>query len=283
MFIASYNEYNQQQYSQNATPSLVKPKKQNCEFDTAVIIDVTKYPQTTWDIPLHENYQQILSPIYIPYQTIYFDQYSQFQPESQNLNYTNQQQISTDSVFYNPVFSLSNNHLFPTHQTSESHTTSNPSTTNTNNNQVINKIKQILNTLQKNLLNKTISSTQIDSLNINHNKSISMTSDSLITNRSIQTTYSVSKSKNILQIELDSLNQNYSSSIKLLNPAKNINRNQQTSEDDQSHHVTIQYMSPSFMFVLQILLLTCLLNQFLIYYFFGIIPNDILTSILTDN
>jgi hypothetical protein len=109
--------------------------------------------------------------------------------------------------------------------------------------QAINKIKQVLNILQNNLLNKTIpkneklnapqTSSQID-------KSISktMTSDSLMSNTSIQTTYSVSSTlpilnNDLLQIEFDSLN----SDIKLLNSAKNINTNQQTSEDDQTKKI----------------------------------------------
>jgi hypothetical protein len=91
-----------------------------------------------------------------------------------------------------------------------------------------------------------------------------MTSDSLISNASIQTTYSVSSTLPILnkkisqlslknerkhistinvedelsQIELDSLNNNHSNRTKfqtiLCNGARNINRNQQTSEEDLS-------------------------------------------------
>jgi hypothetical protein len=133
MFITPYNEYKPQQYSQNATESLTKTNKQDFQFDTAVIIDVTKCSPTTpikpnlihqppiqdnwnytfpnkehltptaWTMPLLNNYQQELSPIYIPN----FDQYPQsetmFHPYSHNSNYTNQQQILTDSIFYNPV------------------------------------------------------------------------------------------------------------------------------------------------------------------------------------
>ncbi|CAF3922274.1 unnamed protein product [Rotaria sp. Silwood2] len=442
IFVTPYNEYKQEQYSQNATRSylntntLTEPKQEDFQFDTAVIIDVTKCPQvtktktnltqqtsiqdnwnhitskfynkkqnnehitrTTLSMPSLQNNQQESSSIYIPNQTIYFDQYpnymnsyqpqTTFLPWSYNSNYTHQQQILTDSIFENPVCHealsyeticfpqnsnpsnelqyLSTNHLSsnqnPTntssaiHEASESHnslsftnseTTSNISTTKTTSNkeinqsiqytQAINKIKQILNTLQKNLLHKSISkneninnkinvylpSKQINPLNINQtsnkiDKSISttITTDSLISNTSIQTTYSVTSTlpiinKNIFQLpysqstinleneisqmDLDSLNLN---KIKFLNSAKNINTNQQTSDDDEmeqslnnsrsrskkslSRRVTVKYMSPSFMFVLQILLILCLINRIIMYSFFGILSNDTLTSIIIDN
>jgi len=202
--------------------------------------------------------------------------------------------------------------------------------------QIRNKIKEILNTLQKKLLNQKLNislpSTQITSHNINQklsqiDRSI-MTTDSLISN----TSYSVSSTlplsnKNssllpygtstinletdILHIDLDSLNSNhYLYKRKLLNLAKNINSNQQTSEDDGiknsfhytrsqstemilftnktnskqsdiSRRVIVQYMSPSFMFVLQILLVLCLMNRILMYSFFGIVPTD--TSMIFGN
>ncbi|CAF1181949.1 unnamed protein product [Rotaria sordida] len=433
IFLTPYNEYNQQQYSQNATQSyfntnsLTELNQQDFQFDTAVIIDVTQCPQvttkktnftqqpsiqdnwnhikptfsnknqnnehitrTTLSMPILQNNQQESSPIYIPNQTIYFDQYpnymniyqpqTMFLPLSYNSNHTHQQPISnpichealsyeticfpTNSNQSNELQHLTANHLSfnqnPTntsssiHETSESQnslsvtnseTISNTSTTRTTSNkemnqsikytQTINKIKQILNTLQKNLLHKSCSKTknlnkkihvclpskQITSLNFNQtsnkiNKSI--TTDSLISNTSIQTTYSVTSTlpisnktifqlpydqstinleNEILQMDLDSLNLN---KTKVLNSAKNINTNQQTSDDDDdeteqflnntrsrskksiSRRVTVKYMSPSFMFVLQILLILCLINRIIMYSFFGIVSNDTLTSIIVD-
>jgi hypothetical protein len=195
--------------------------------------------------------------------------------------------------------------------------------------QITNKIKEVLNTLQKNLLDKKLNisfpSAQITSHNINQKSSqidrSIMTTDSLISN----TSYSVSSTlplsnknsslltygkstinveKDILHIELDSLNSNhYLYRTKFLNLAKNLNSNQQTSEDDgikksfhytrsqstdmilftnktnskqsdRSRRVIVQYMSPSFMFVLQLLLVLCLINRILMYSFFGIVPTD---------
>jgi hypothetical protein len=37
------------------------------------------------------------------------------------------------------------------------------------------------------------------------------------------------------------------------------------------------------MFVLQILLVICLINRIFMYYFFGIVPTDPLVSIIIDN
>ncbi|CAF4488296.1 unnamed protein product [Rotaria sp. Silwood1] len=441
IFVTPYNEYKQQQYSENATrsylntSSLTEPKQQDVQFDTAVIIDVTKCPpvpktntnltqqssiqnnwnhitptfykkkqsneyitRTTSSMPILQINQQESSPIYIPNQTIYFDHYSNymniyqpqtmFLPWSYNSNCTHQQQISPDLFFNNPICReavsydticfppnsnqsnelqhLTTNHLSSNknstntsssiHETSESQnslcftnseTISNISKAKTSTKefnqsikytQTINKIKQILNTLHKNLLHKSISKhdninkkinvclplEQIIPLNINRtsnkiDKSISttITTDSLISNTSIQTTYSVTSTlpiinKNIFQLpysqstinleneisqmDSDSLNLN---KIKFLNSAKNINRNQQTSDDDEteqilnnirsrskksaSRRVPIKYMSPSFMFVLQILLVLCLINRIIMYSFFGIVSNDNLVSVLIDN
>ncbi|CAF5227768.1 unnamed protein product [Rotaria magnacalcarata] len=79
--------------------------------------------------------------------------------------------------------------------------------------------------------------------------------------------------------------------MKFLNSAQNINTNHQTSDNEdeeflnyfQSRRVTIKYMSPSFMFALQILLILCLINRISTYYFLGSISNDPLTSIITNN
>ena len=135
--------------------------------------------------------------------------------------------------------------------------------------QIINKLKHILNTLEKNLLNKSISKNatiqnstssfkQTTPLDINPTSTI--TSDSLVSNTNIQTTYSVtsilpildkttfqlpytkstiSVDDEILQIEFDSLNDNHhlsknKSRIKIRNSARNINSNYQTSDDDES-------------------------------------------------
>lgn len=135
IFITPYKEYRHQQYSQNAIQSyinidhLTKTKKQNLIFDSAVIIDVRKCPQVithqpsiqdnwnhikpTWSMPLLTNNQQKSSPITIPNQSIYFDQYPRtmdihqpqriFFPWSQNSNNIQQQQMSTNSIFYHPV------------------------------------------------------------------------------------------------------------------------------------------------------------------------------------
>lgn len=142
--------------------------------------------------------------------------------------------------------------------------------------QTINKIKQILNTLQKKLLNKSILQNKIINKEINNSlpstqisplKSISttMTSDSLVTTYSVSSTLpifnknisqlSYSKStinleNEILQIELDSLNNNYystrsKSTIKLLNSAKNINSNQQTSEEEETKKILNSIQSQS--------------------------------------
>jgi hypothetical protein len=121
IFTTAYNKHkSQQQYSQNATQSYLNtPKKQNSVFDTAVIIDVTKCPQipTTQPDLIHQpsiqnNWNHIQPTFhnkqeYIPNQPIYFNQYlpqTMYLPWSQNSNYSNhQQQISTDTIFYNPV------------------------------------------------------------------------------------------------------------------------------------------------------------------------------------
>jgi hypothetical protein len=42
-------------------------------------------------------------------------------------------------------------------------------------------------------------------------------------------------------------------------------------------------MSPSFMFVLQILFVLCLIHRILMLYFFGIVSSDTLVSIIVDN
>jgi hypothetical protein len=115
--------------------------------------------------------------------------------------------------------------------------------------QTLNKIKQILNTLQKKLLNKSLPTTQISN-EIDQSISTTMTSDSLVTTYSVSSTLprlnknisQLSYNKSIINIEngtLDSLNNNYysnrsKSKIKLLNSAKNINTNQQTIEDDST-------------------------------------------------
>lgn len=41
-------------------------------------------------------------------------------------------------------------------------------------------------------------------------------------------------------------------------------------------------MSPSFMFMLQILLVLCLINQILMYNVFGIVPADSFDSVVVD-
>jgi hypothetical protein len=121
IFTTPYNKHKpQQQYSQNATQSYLNtPKKPNSVFDTAVIIDVTKYSQVPTIQPdlihqpsIQNNWNHIQPTLnneqeYISNQPIYFDQYlpqSMFLPWPQNSNYANpQQQISTDTIFYNPV------------------------------------------------------------------------------------------------------------------------------------------------------------------------------------
>ncbi len=119
--------------------------------------------------------------------------------------------------------------------------------------QTLHKIKQILNTLRKKLLDKSLSppfrSNQID-------KSISttMTSDSLVTTYSVSSTLPILNKNNsrlansqstinveneISQMEVDSLNNNHYSDktksiIKFPNSAKNINCNQQKSDDEET-------------------------------------------------
>ncbi|CAF4739858.1 unnamed protein product, partial [Rotaria socialis] len=182
--------------------------------------------------------------------------------------------------------------------------------------QSINKIKQILNTLQNNLLHKTIPKNENMNQTANRidkSPSTTITSDSLISNTSIQTTYSVTSTlpilhktmfpllhsqstinvqNQILYMNSDSLNFNRrKSQMKFLNSAQNLNTNHQTSDTEdeeflnysQSRLATIKYMSPSFMFVLQILLILCLISRISMYYFFGSTSNDPLTSIITDN
>ncbi len=42
-------------------------------------------------------------------------------------------------------------------------------------------------------------------------------------------------------------------------------------------------MSPSFMFVLQILLVLCLIDRIIVYYFFGIVPTETFLSTTVDD
>jgi len=262
VFITSYNKYKHQPYSQNAIQSrrninhVTATKKQDLTFDTAVIVDVRKCPElTTHRIPIQGNWNYIQPTWSRPF------------PE-------NNQQIT-----------IPNQYPVTPHPTTLTDTIKRKTNQSIKYTQTVNKIKQILNSLQKNLLNKYYLSTQIDK-----SLSTTMTSDSLVTTYSISSTlprlnknisqlaYNVEK--DILQMELDSLNNNYYSNktksrIKILNSAKNINTNQQTSEDDdetnkiltstQSPHITVQHMSPSFMFVLQVLILICLINRILMY------------------
>lgn len=109
----------------------------------------------------------------------------------------------------------------------------------------------------------------------------------------------------ISQIDSDSLNVHTTTSkIKLLNSAKNLNTNYQSNDDIEeflhysqskttlltnrsfflhSKSQSRRYMSASFMLILQLLLLTCLIQRILLYYVFGITSTDPLTSFDTDH
>lgn len=222
IFPMLYTESNHKQYSQNTNQSNIdndyqpKTKEQN----TAVIVDVRKYPQGT------KHQSQILNHIKptrnLPFpennQKIYFDQYQPLQirffPYSQNSNSTPQLDHQISSI-------------------------QNTSSTNTINNekktQTLNKIKQILIALQDKLLSKSFLSSSFKFNQIHR----SMTSDSLITTHSVS---QLSSKKSVINLEkeIDSLeNNNYysirsKSKIKFRNTAKNINSNQQASDSDET-------------------------------------------------
>ena len=125
----------------------------------------------------------------------------------------------------------------------------------------VHKIKTILDSLQKKLIQPPASQT--------------MTPDSLKSTLSIQTTYSVSSN-------LPSMYENTDVPCPiLLNAAHNINGNQQTSDDDssaknshrsRSRSGTVHYMSPSFMFTLQLLLVAYIFHRFVCYFHLGVVP-----------
>ncbi|CAF2093632.1 unnamed protein product [Rotaria magnacalcarata] len=315
IIVALDNDNNkQQQYSQNAT----KSNQENLLFDTAVTIDVTKCPQAKMD------------SFYRPY---FQDNGTRIESGSDGLTFQNHHSYSYETMCFPPNSNQQvglqyvSAHTRSSNQNSLTSTNSDTilytSTTNkqdksqpVNYTQSINKIKQILNILQNNLLHKTIPKNENMNQTTNRiDKSLSttITSDSLISNTSIQTTYSVTSTLPILHknmfpllhtqstinvqnelLYMDSDSLNFSrrkSQMKFLNSAQNINTNHQTSDNEdeeflnysQSRRVTIEYMSPSFMFALQILLILCLINRISMYYFLGSISNDPLTSIITNN
>ncbi|CAF1436274.1 unnamed protein product [Adineta steineri] len=280
--LAFITSYNKQQYSQNAASSV----QNNWNHLQSTFCNKDPYPPQTVNIPFLKADQQLSTN-------------TNFSNPIYNKSLSNISHETNTCFPNNNYLSLSNFHTKSESQKSLSFTTTN---TNSEENsqsrkytQIINKIKEILNIIHNKLnekkLNMLTSSTQISN-KIDQSPSTIMTTDSLISNTSIQTTYSVSSTLPVINIE----NQT-KSHIKLLNLAKNLNTNHQASDDDElqtSFHYTRskrfkphqsikQYMSPSFMFTLQILLIACFLNRFLINFYFNNALYDPYTSMNVDN